>query len=40
LNALAEDPGYGEANLLEEVEIAGASRTHELLKAVAASLCF
>ncbi len=32
--------GYGEGDLLAGVEIAGASKMHELLKAGAASLCF
>lgn len=32
--------GYGDGDLLEGVEIVGASKMHELLKAGAASLCF
>jgi predicted peroxiredoxin len=32
--------GYGENDLLEGVEITGASKVHELLKAGAATLCF
>ena len=32
--------GYGQDDLLEGVEIVGASKMHELLKAGAATLCF
>jgi hypothetical protein len=32
--------GYGEGDLLEGVEVTGASKVHELLKGGAATLCF